>query len=76
MSAKEPGYAEALAELEVILDELEGDDLDVDVLADRVRRAGELLAVCRKRIERAQADVDTIVTELDSFVGPDDPEAG
>ncbi|MFO7590711.1 MAG: exodeoxyribonuclease VII small subunit [Acidimicrobiia bacterium] len=76
MSGDEPGYAEALAELEVILDELEGDDLDVDVLADRVRRAGELLAVCRKRIERAQADVDTIVTELDSFVGPDDPDAG
>lgn len=76
MSAKEPGYAEALAELEVILDELEGEDLDVDVLADRVRRAGELLAVCRQRIERAQADVDTIVTELDSFVGPDDPGAG
>jgi exodeoxyribonuclease VII small subunit len=75
MSAQEPGYAEALAELEVILEELEGDDLDVDVLADRVRRAGELLAVCRKRIERAQADVDTIVTELDSFVGPDDPDA-
>ena len=73
MSGDEPGYAEALAELEVILDELEGDDLDIDVLADRVRRAGELLAVCRTRIERAQADVDTIVTELDSFVAPDDP---
>jgi len=73
MSGDELGYAEALAELEVILEELEGDDLDIDVLADRVRRAGELLAVCRSRIERAQADVDTIVTELDSFVAPDDP---
>ena len=74
MSGEGPGYAEALAELEVILEELEGDDLDIDVLADRVRRAGELLATCRKRIERAQADVDTIVTELDSFDGPDDPD--
>ena len=75
MSADEPGYAEALAELEVILDELEADDLDLDVLADRVRRAGELLAICRARIERAQADVDTIVTQLDSFAGSDDAEA-
>lgn len=74
MSGEEPGYAAALAELEVILEELESDDLDVDVLADRVRRAGELLAVCRKRIERAQADVDTIVTELDAFVAPDDAD--
>ena len=61
----EPGYAEAMAELEEILDELEGDALDVDVLAERVRRASELITVCRTRIARAQADVDAIVADLD-----------
>ena len=60
----EPGYGEAMAELEEILDELEGDALDVDVLAERVRRASELIAVCRTRIGRAQADVDAIVADL------------
>lgn len=68
MSAKqELGYAEAMAELEEILDELEGDHLDVDVLAERVRRASELLTACRERITRAQADVDKIVADLDDF---------
>ena len=33
------GYAEALAELERILDELEGEAVDIDQLAERVRRA-------------------------------------
>ena len=61
------GYAEAMAELEVILDELERDDLDVDVLADRVKRASELIALCRARITRAQADVDQIVVDLESI---------
>ena len=61
------GYAEAMAELEVILDELERDDLDVDVLADRVKRASELIALCRTRISRAQSDVDQIVVDLESF---------
>lgn len=60
----EPGYAEAMAELEEILDELEGDELDVDLLAERVRRASELIAICRARIGRAQADVDAIVADL------------
>jgi exodeoxyribonuclease VII small subunit len=64
---KELGYAEAMAELEGILDELEGDHLDVDVLAERVRRASELLTACRERITRAQADVDKIVADLDDF---------
>jgi exodeoxyribonuclease VII small subunit len=63
----EIGYAEAMTELEGILDELEGDHLDVDVLADRVRRASELIKLCRTRIGRAQADVDRIVTDLEAF---------
>jgi len=61
------GYADAMAELGDILDELERDDLDVDVLAKRVKRASELIKLCRTRIARAQADVDTIVIDLESF---------
>ncbi|MEX2255125.1 MAG: exodeoxyribonuclease VII small subunit [Acidimicrobiia bacterium] len=76
MSPKqEVGYAEAMAELEEILDELEGDHLDVDVLAERVRRASELLTTCRDRIARAQGDVDKIVADLEDFdagTGTDD----
>ena len=66
------GYAEAMDELEAILGELEGDQLDVDVLAERVRRASELIKACRSRISRAQADVDQIVTDLEGFDGLDD----
>ena len=67
MSDDAPGYAEAMAELEDILGELEGDHLDVDVLAERVRRASELIKTCRARISRAQSDVDRIVSDLEAF---------
>ena len=73
--AGEIGYADAMAELGDILVELERDDLDVDVLAERVRRAGELITSCRARIARAQADVEGIVTTLDSFSGVSEDEA-
>jgi exodeoxyribonuclease VII small subunit len=77
--AGEIGYADAMAELGDILAELDRDDLDVDVLAERVRRAGELIALCRARIARAQSDVEGIVTSLDSFAavgdGDDLPES-
>jgi exodeoxyribonuclease VII small subunit len=63
----ELGYAEAMTELEGILGELEGDHLDVDVLAERVRRASELIKLCRTRISRAQDDVNRIVTDLEAF---------
>jgi exodeoxyribonuclease VII small subunit len=73
-TASEPGYGEAMVELEAILDELEGDQLDVDLLAERVQRASELLKVCRARIARAQQDVDRIVSDLEDFdASEDDP---
>ena len=65
-AATEPeiGYAAALAELEAILAEIEDDAVDVDVLATRVRRAAELLRVCRDRIAAARVEVTQIVAEL------------
>lgn len=62
------GYADALAELEGILDELDGDEVDVDVLGARVRRASELLRLCRERIAGARFEVEQVVGELEAEV--------
>lgn len=60
-----PGYAEALTELEAILAELDGADLDVDVLGTKVRRAAELIRRCRARIIDAKLEVERVVAEFD-----------
>jgi exodeoxyribonuclease VII small subunit len=67
--ADQLGYAEAVAELEEILAELDGDEVDVDVLADRVRRAAELVRLCRRRLDAARVEVTRIVADLEA-VGP------
>ena len=59
------GYAEALDELETILAELEESDVDVDVLADRVARASELIRVCRDRIGNAKLQIEKVVAGLE-----------
>ena len=58
-------YAEAQAELDAILHELDGDEVDVDVLGARVRRAAELLRLCRSRIATARFEVEQVVGELE-----------
>jgi exodeoxyribonuclease VII small subunit len=71
----EISYVEALAELERILDELDGDEVDVDVLGSRVKRAAELLRLCRDRIAGARFEVEQVVAELEAEVeatAPDD----
>jgi exodeoxyribonuclease VII small subunit len=68
--AAEISYVEALEELERILDELDGDEVDVDVLGARVRRAAELLRLCRDRIASARFEVEQVVAELESEAPP------
>jgi exodeoxyribonuclease VII small subunit len=70
-TADEPtSYVDALAELEQILDELDGDEVDVDVLGARVRRAAELLRLCRDRIAGARFEVEQVVAELEAESTP------
>ena len=65
MDNDQTGYAEALQELQAILTELEGEAVDVDVLAVRVARADELLTLCRERLEAASVQVVKVVAAAD-----------
>jgi len=58
-------YADAMAELESILAELERDDVDIDHLTARVERAAHLIEVCRTRIESVRLDVTRLVEDLE-----------
>jgi len=63
---KQVGYAEALAELEDILAVLEGDEVDVDTLAQHVQRASTLIELCRERIGSARLRIEEVVAQLDA----------
>lgn len=64
--ATEIGYAAALTELDAILTTLEASDVDVDQLAEHVRRAAELIAICRERISGARIQIDTVIADLEA----------
>jgi len=54
------GYEDAVTELEEILEALSDEDINVDELAERVKRATELVKVCRDRIAAARLEVKEI----------------
>ncbi len=68
-ASSEVGYAAALDELETILRQLEGDSVDIDVLAERVQRAAFLIRLCRGRIQQARVEVEQIVADLEGDAG-------
>ena len=61
MAKKEVPYAEAMAEIEKILARLRNEEMDVDSLAAEVKRATELIASCKARLRKAEADVNKIL---------------
>ncbi len=51
MTKNKPTYDEAIAELDKILAELENNsDINMDEIAQKVKRASELLQICKKQL--------------------------
>jgi exodeoxyribonuclease VII small subunit len=72
-TAAPASWAEAIAELESIVAELERDDVDVDVLVGRVERAEHLVGFCKERLEGARHQVEEIVLRIEPPVDGADP---
>lgn len=58
-------YTEAFEELRAIVDEIEEGAITVDELSIKVKRAGELLRICKEVLTSTEKDVTAILKELE-----------
>ena len=65
-SVEPASYAAAVEELDQILAAIERDEVDVDILSQKVARAVQLVQYCRERIAAAEIEVERVVAELAS----------
>jgi exodeoxyribonuclease VII small subunit len=65
MAKKEIKYSEAVDELNQILADLEAERIDVDQVSAKVKKAVELIKLCRTRIENTEMEVKTIVKDFE-----------
>ena len=56
-------YEEAYNELHNIMRKMENDELDIDQLALQLKRAKQLIKLCKDRITKAEEEVQAILTE-------------
>ncbi len=61
----ERSFSEAMEELEGVLRRIEGDEVDIDMLARELGHAAELLRTCRAKIRRAEVEVQQIVNAIE-----------
>ena len=61
MTKEKISYSEAVAEIESILQKIEGGKLDVDELAEKVGRVTDLLKTCRDKLHLTEKKIDKIL---------------
>ncbi|MBS1662961.1 MAG: exodeoxyribonuclease VII small subunit [Bacteroidetes bacterium] len=58
-------YEEAYKELAAIAREIETEAISVDILAQKVKRASELITYCQARLRTTEAEVNKIIAQMD-----------
>ncbi|MDX1630777.1 MAG: exodeoxyribonuclease VII small subunit [Thermoanaerobaculia bacterium] len=62
---EELSFTEAMGTLEEILERIEGEEADIDTLAEELQQAAKLLDLCRGKIRKAEIEVTQIVQQLE-----------
>lgn len=58
-------YSDAFEELQIIVQEIEEGEITVDELALKVKRAAELIKICKNKLTTTEEDVNEILKELE-----------
>ena len=72
---EEVSFGDALAELELIVRELEGGQLELEESLARYERGVSLLRACKAKLGEAQQRVTALIGELEADEGAEAPSA-
>jgi exodeoxyribonuclease VII small subunit len=59
-------YTDAFNELQQIVRDMEDGEITVDELSLKVKRAAELIKICKQKLTSTEEDVNLILKELES----------
>ena len=55
-------YEAAMAELQSIVHKMENDELDIDQMTEQLKRAQELIKLCKDKLTKTDAEIKKILT--------------
>ncbi|MFD2553987.1 exodeoxyribonuclease VII small subunit [Sphingobacterium tabacisoli] len=57
-------YKDAFSELQQIVSEIETGDVNVDELADKIKRASQLILICKAKLTSSEEEVNALLAKL------------
>lgn len=64
--SEKPDYKTAFEELQQIVTEIEGGQISVDELSEKVERAAYLIRICKDKLAFTEENVSKILKEMDA----------
>jgi exodeoxyribonuclease VII small subunit len=58
-------YEAAFKELRQIEADIQNESVSVDVLAEKIKRASELIAICQTKLTKTEAEVNKIISQME-----------
>ena len=65
--SEEITYTEAHRELQEIVSEMENSEISIDELDIKIKRASELLKICKDKLYKTEKNVQDILEEIKNF---------
>lgn len=56
-------YEDAVKQLREIVDKMENDELDIDSLAEQLKKAKQLIKACKEKLNNVDAEINKILDE-------------
>ena len=63
MAAKKETYLQAMERLEKIVRQIDNNELDIDVLSEKIKEANEIIAFCTQKLTKADQEVEKLFKE-------------
>lgn len=63
VSKKKETYSEAMARLEKIVCQIDNNELEIDVLAEKIKEANGIIAFCSDKLTKADKEIEKLLSE-------------
>lgn len=63
MAAKKETYLQAMERLEKIVRQIDNNELNIDILGEKIKEANEIIAFCTAKLTKADKEVEKLLRE-------------
>ena len=63
VTKKKETYSQAMDRLEKIVSQIDNNELDIDMLAEKIKEANEIIKFCSDKLTKADQEIEKLLSE-------------